>query len=212
MTTTTRQAYRAVLVTVFVLVFSIGMFAESRPAVLMTSPSPVARDLNGTLAELMRLTPATSQDLTKLQQQGGRLHWVTFWQGDKAQKGKMTAALQRNLQFAVPDLVHDAQASRGSLSTTFKLYRDLTAVCESLDSMLPPDAREGKTELTALSNDLSAMNRLKEELSSYIQRTAASMDREDARLVSSGQSPKKVIVDDNIPEKPLPRKRGSSNQ
>ena len=212
MTTTTRQAYRAVLVTVFVLVFSIGVFAESRPAAVSTSSSPVAHDLNTTLDELMRLTPATSQDLTKLQQQGGRLHWVTFWQGDKAQKGKMTAALQRNLQFAVPDLVHDAQASRGSLSTTFKLYRDLTAVCESLDSMLPPDAREGKTELTALSNDLSAMNRLREELSSYIQRTAASMDREDARLVSSGRSPKKVIVDDNIPEKPLPRKRGSSNQ
>ena len=212
MTTTTRQAYRAVLVTVFVLVFSIGMFAESRPAVVTTSPSPVARDLNGTLAALMRVAPTTSQDLTKLQQQGGRLHWVTFWQGDKSQKGKMTAALQRNLQFAVPDLVHDAQASGGSLSTTFKLYRDLTAVCESLDSMLLPGAREGKTELTALSNDLSAMNRLREELSSYIQRTAASMDREDARLVSSGRSPKKVIVDDNIPEKPLPRKRGSSNQ
>jgi hypothetical protein len=212
MTTTTRQAYRAVLVKVFVLIFSIGAFAESRPAAVSTSPSPVARDLNTTLAELMRVTPATSQDLTKLQQQGGRLHWVTFWQDDKAQKGKMTAALQRNLQFAVPDLVHDAQASGGSLSTTFKLYRDLTAVCESLDSMLPPGAREGKTELAALSNDLSAMNRLREELSAYIQRTAVSMDREDARLVSSGRSPRKVIVDDNIPQKPSPRKRGSSNQ
>jgi hypothetical protein len=212
MTTTTRQAYRAVLVKVFVLIFSIGAFAESRPAAVSTSPSSVARDLNATLAELMRVTPATSQDLTKLQRQGGRLHWVTFWQDDKAQKGKMTAALQRNLQFAVPDLVHDAQASGGSLSTTFKLYRDLTAVCESLDSMLPPGAREGKAELTALSNDLSAMNRLRDELSAYIQRTAVSMDREDARLVSSARSPKKVIVDDNVPEKPLPRKRGSSNQ
>ena len=60
MTTTTRRAYWGVLVMVFVLVFSIGLFAQSRPAAVSTSPSPVARDLNTTLAELMRASPATS--------------------------------------------------------------------------------------------------------------------------------------------------------
>jgi len=209
MATTARRAYWDVLVMVSVLVFSIGLFAQS-PASVSTSPSPVARDLNATLAELVRVAPATSQDLTNLQQQGGRLHWVTFWQGDKARKAKMTAALRRNLQFAVPDLIHDAKASGGSISTTFKLYRDLTVVCESLDSLLPPGSREGKTELTALRNDVSDMNRLREELSSYIEQTATSMD---AQLVSSaGRSPKRVIVDDNIPEKASPRKRRPSNQ
>jgi hypothetical protein len=212
MTTTTRWAYWGVLVMVFVLVFSIGLFAQPRPAAVSTSPSPVARDLNTTLAELMRAAPATSQDLTNLQQQGGRLRWVAFWRVDKAQKAKITAALRRNLQFAVPDLIRDAQASGGSISTTFKLYRDLTVVCESLDSLLPPSSREGETELTALSNDLSDMNRLREELSSYILQTTASMES-NAQLVSSaGRSPKRVIVDDNIPEKPSPRKRRPSNQ
>jgi uncharacterized protein YqkB len=212
MTTTTRWAYWGVLVMVFVLVFSIGLFAQSRSAAVSTSPSAVARDLNTTLAELMRAAPATSRDLTNLQQQGGRLHWVTFWRGDKAQN-KITAALRRNLQFAVPDLIYDAQASGGSISTTFKLYRDLTVVCESLDSLLPPGSREDKTELTALSNDLSDMNRLREELSSYIQQTTASMESKNAQLVSSaGRSPKRVIVDDNIPEKPSPRRRPPSNQ
>jgi hypothetical protein len=209
MATTARRAYWDVLVMVSVLVFSIGLFAQS-PASVSTSPSPVARDLNATLAELVRVAPATSQDLTDLQQHGSRLHWVTFWQGDKAHKAKMTAALRRNLQFAVPDLIHDAQASGGSISTTFKLYKDLTLVCESLDSLLPPDSQDGKTELTALRNDVSDMNRLREELSSYIEQTATSMD---AQLVSSaGRSPKRVIVDDNIPEKPSPRKRRPSNQ
>jgi len=209
MATTARRAYWDVLVMVSVLVFSIGLFAQS-PASVSTSPSPVARDLNATLAELVRVAPATSQDLTDLQQHGSRLHWVTFWQGDKAHKAKMTAALRRNLQFAVPDLIHDAKASGGSISTTFKLYKDLTLVCESLDSLLPPDSQDGKTELTALRNDVSDMNRLKEELSSYIEQTATSMD---AQLVSSaGRSPKRVIVDDNIPEKASPRKRRPSNQ
>ena len=209
MATTARRAYWDVLVMVSVLVFSIGLFAQS-PASVSTPPSPVARDLNATLAELVRVAPATSQDLTDLQQHGSRLHWVTFWQGDKAHKAKMTAALRRNLQFAVPDLIHDAKASGGSISTTFKLYKDLTLVCESLDSLLPPDSQDGKTELTALRNDVSDMNRLKEELSSYIEQTATSMD---AQLVSSaGRSPKRVIVDDNIPEKASPRKRRPSNQ
>jgi len=212
MTTTTRRAYWGVLAMVFVLVFSRGLLAQSKPAAVSTSPSPVARDLNSTLAELMRAAPATSQDLTSLQQ-GGRLHWVTFWRGEKTQKAQMTAALRRNLQFAVPALIHDARASGGSMSTTFKLYKDLTVVCESLDSLLPPGSHEGKSELKALSNDISDMNRLVEELSAYIQQTAASMESKNAQLVSSaGRSPKRVIVDDNIPEKPSPRKRPPANQ
>ena len=212
MTTTACRAYWGVLAIVFVLVFSTGLFAQSRPAAASTSPAPVARDLNSTLAELMHAAPATTQDLTNLQQPGGRLHRVTFWRGDQTQKTQMTAALRRNLQFAVPDLIHDAQASGGSISTTFKLYKDLTVVCESLDSLLPAGSRESK-ELTALRNDISDMNRLKEELSSYIQQTAAAMESKNAQLVSSaGRSPKKVIVDDTIPEKPSPTKHRPSNQ
>ena len=209
MTTTARQAYWGLLVRVFVLVFSMGLFAQTAAAI-SPSPSPVARDLNTILTELMRASPATSQDLTDLQQQRGMLHRVTFWRGDNAQKAKMTAALRRNLQFAVPDLIHDAQVSGGSISTTFKLYEDLTVVCESLDSLLPTGSREGTTELKALSNDISDMNRLRQELSSYIQRTAASMESKNAQLASSaGRSPKRVIVDDTTPS---PSKRHPSNQ
>jgi hypothetical protein len=211
-TTITRRTYWGVLTVVFVLVFSIGLFAQSRPAAASTSASSVARDLNATLAELMRAAPATNQDLADLQK-GGRLQWVTFWRGDKSHKAKMTAALSRNLQFAVPNLIHDAQASGGSISTTFKLYEDLTVVCESLDSLLPPGSREGKNELTALNNDFSDMNRLREELSSYIQQSVASIESKNPPLVSSaGRYPKRIIVDDNIPEKPSPRKRRPSNQ
>lgn len=212
MATTTRRAHWGLPVMVFVLVCSTGSFAQSRSAALSPSPAPVARDLNTILAELIRASPATSQDLTDLQESGGMLHRVTFWRGDKAQKAKMTAALRRNLQFAMPDLIHDAQASGGSISTTFRLYKDLTVVCGSLDSLLPSGSRESK-ELTALSNDISDMNRLTEELSVYIQQTATAMESKNGQLVSSaGRPPKKVIVDDTLPEKPLPSKRRVSNQ
>jgi len=133
MTTIARQAHCGLLVMVFVLVFSIDSLAQSRSTAVSPSSSPGARDLNAILAELMRASPATSQDLTDLQQPSGKLHRVTFWRGDNVQKARMRAALRRNLQFAVPDLIHDAQASGGTISTTFKLYKDLTVVCESLD-------------------------------------------------------------------------------
>jgi hypothetical protein len=210
-TTVTRRAYSGVLTVVFVLAFSIGLFAQSRPA----TASSVARDLNSTLAELMRLAPATIQDLdlANQQQQGGKLHWVTFWRGDRTNNAQMVEALRHNLQSAVPNLIHDMQASGGSISTTFKLYKDLTVVCESLDSLLPPSSRESKTELRALSNDLADINRLREELSSYIQRTAASIESKNPQLLSStGRSPKRVIVDEDIPEKPSPKQRSPSNQ
>jgi hypothetical protein len=211
-TAITRGTYWGILTTVFALIFSIGLSAQSRTATSSISASPTARELDSTLAELMRVAPAMNQDLANLQQQGGRLQWVTFWRGDKAQKAQMAAALRRNLQFAVPDLIHDAQASGGSISTTFKLYKDLTLVCESMDSLLPPASRYSKSELKALSNDLSDMNRLREELSSQIQQTAASMESKNAQLSSASRIPKKVIVDDNIPENPAPRKRRTSNK
>lgn len=208
-----RRAYWGVLTSVLALVFHSGLFAQSGPAAASTPASSVARDLNLTLAELTRLAPATNQDLADLQQQGGRLRWMTSWLEENAYKAKMTAALSRNLQFAVPNLIHDVQASGGSISTTFKLYEDLTVVCESLDSVLPPGSREGKNELTALNNDISDMNRLRGELSTYIQQTAASIQNNNPQLVSSaGRSPKRIVVDDTIPEKPAPKKRRPSNQ
>ena len=212
-TTIVRRAYWGVLTMVLMVIFSISLFAQSRPVAASTSASPVARDLNSTLVELMRVAPATNQDLDYLQQHSGRLHWVTFWRGDKADKTRMTTALRRNLQFAVPNLIHDAQASGGSISTTFELYKDLAVVCESLDSLLPPGSREGNRDLTALSNDLSDMSRLREELSSYIKRTAASTESKNPQLMSSsGTTVKRIIVDDTIPEKPAPKKHRPSNQ
>lgn len=208
-TTVTSRAYWSVVTVGFVLVFSIGSSAQARPA---EAPS-VARNLNSTLTELLRVAPATIQDLDLAhQQQGGKLHWVTFWRRDKVHNTELVDALRRNLQFAVPNLIHDTQASGGNLSTTFKLYRDLTTVCESLDSLFPLGSRANTPEFTALNNDLSTLNRLREELSFYIQQTAASIESKHPQLLSSaGQTPRKIIVDDNIPENSSPKNRRRTN-
>lgn len=206
-TTSTSRVHCGVLTVVSVLVFSVAMFGQSKSA------APIARDLNSTLADLMRVAPATTQDLTISQQQsGGMLHRVTFWRGEKTQNLQISEALRRNLQFAVPGLVHDTQASGGSISTAFKLYQDLTVVCESLDSLLPAGSR-GKPEWSALNNDLSDLSRLKEELSSYIQRTSVAIENRTPQPVSTtSHAPKRIIVDDNVPEKPVARKHRVTNQ
>ena len=137
MTTTTRQAHWGLLVMVFVLVFNVGLLAQSRSAAVSPSPSPVARDLNTILADLMRASPATSQDLTDLQHQGGRLRWVTLWRGDKGQKAKMTAALRQRLRDCPPDAGTSAGDDGG---TVFQSHARLSARCGSFENTRVPSS------------------------------------------------------------------------
>lgn len=207
---------RGALAVLLLTVFSLSLPAQSKLVSDYTSaasPAPAqARDLNSSLAELLRVAPASVQDLTDLHTQG-RFHWVTFWRSDSAHSAQVTAALRRNLQFAIPNLIHDVQTSAGSLSSTFKLYNDLNLVCESLDSLVSGQSHGSKAEYTALVNDLSDLNRIKENLSSYIQQTAASLESNHPEMVSSADhSPKKIIIDDNVPDKPKTKKHRSSNQ
>jgi len=201
------SAHRAWLTIAFVVTFSLSSFAQARQAVV------APRELPATLGELLRVSPATIQDLDILkQQQSGKLHRVAFWR-DKAD-AEMVEALRRNLEVVVPNLAQDAKASGGSVSTTFKLYQDLNAVCHSLESLLPRGS-ESKPELAALNNDLADMNRLKEELSAHIERVAALYESRNPMLFTSATSagrPVKKIVDDTVPDKPASKKRGTAGQ
>jgi hypothetical protein len=209
------RAFRqGALVVLLIAVFSLSLPAQSKLVSDYTSagsPAPApARDLNSSIAELLRVAPASVQDLTDLHTQG-RFHWATFWRKDSAHSAQVNAALRRNLQFAVPNLVHDVQTSGGTVSSTFKLYNDLNLVCESLDSLISGPSHGNKAESTALANDLSDLNRIKEDLSSYIQQSAASLESSHPELVSSGGPPKKIIIDDNVPDKPKVKKHRPSN-
>lgn len=201
---------RSALTIILTFVFSLGLWAQSRP-VSYNPPSSPARDLNSSLDELMRVAPATNQDLTGLPQPG-KLSWIMFWRRDTGHSTQVSAALRRNLESAVPNLVHETQASGGTIAATFKLYNDLSVVCESLDTLVSAGSRTNKPEYKALSNDLSDLNRIREDLSAYIQQTAASLESTHPELLSSAGHPKKIIVDDNIPDKPKTKKHRPSNQ
>ncbi|HLJ26995.1 MAG TPA: hypothetical protein VKY85_09835 [Candidatus Angelobacter sp.] len=202
------QVRRQALTIIFVFVFSLGSFGQSRLAATYDPALPGEHDLNSSLAELTRVAPATNQDLTSLHVSAGKIRRLEFWRRDSAHKAQIAVALRRNLQFAVPTLVRDTQASHGSISTTFKLYNDLSVVCESLDSLVSPGSRGNKEEYAALARDLSDLDRIREELSSHIQHTAALLESGNPSLVlSAGRAPKKIIVDDAVPEKRTLRKK-----
>ena len=201
---------RSALIIILIFVFSLGLWAQSRP-VAYNAPAAPARDLNSSLDELLRVAPATNQDLTGLPQPG-RFSWIMFWRRDTAHTAQVSAALRRNLESAVPNLVHETQASGGTIASTFKLYNDLSVVCESLDTVVSAGSRASKPEYKSLANDLSDLNRIREELSSYIQHTAASLESAHPELLSSAGHPKKIIIDDNIPDKPRTKKHRPSNQ
>jgi hypothetical protein len=201
---------RGAVTLILVVTFSLSVFAQTKAAAAAYKPAPtLPLQLNLTLADLTRVASRTNQDLASFHH-SRKFHWVAFWHKDSDQHSQVATALRRNLQFAVPNLIHDAQLSGGSISTTFKLYKDLSVVSESLDSLIPPGSREGH-DVAALNNDLSEMNRIKEELSSYIQQTAMSIESKNPQLVlSSGSFPKKIIIDDTTPEKPTKKRRSSS--
>jgi hypothetical protein len=82
--------------------------------------------------------------------------------------------LQRNLRYALPELVHNVQSSRGSMSTTFKLYDDVSLVCEAVDSLINASEAAGKkNEAAPLTDDYTALAKVRRSLSAYIQEASA---------------------------------------
>jgi hypothetical protein len=153
---------------------------------------------------LKRVAPATAQDLS-LYHPGGKFGRLAFWRRDNARLGRTAEAARRNLELAVPNLIHDAQESHGSISATFKLYKDLSLVGESLNTLVTPGDHVTKAESTALTQDLSDLNRIREALSSHFQQAAASLESV-SMMSSAGRPPKKIIIDDSTPEKPAAKK------
>jgi hypothetical protein len=188
-------------------------------------------DLNTALIDLDRVSQATQNDIANMHVEKWKSGWKPgFLKGNSHQAEAQQAAtsLQRNLAYALPGLIHDVQNSRGSLSTTFKLYDDVSLVCEAVDSLINASEAAGKkSEAAPLGEDYSALTRIRRSLSAYIQQASASWEnhgkapyaalsappvQQSPRAASpsaqssgprvvNDQGVKKIIVDDTVPEK-----------
>ena len=134
-------------------------------------------DLNAALISLDRVSQATQSDITNLHVE----KWKSGWKGGflkgsshQAEAQQAATSLQRNLHYALPELIHNVQNSRGSMSTTFKLYDDVSLVCEAVDSLINASEAAGKkSEAASLTDDYSALTRVRRSLSAYIQQASA---------------------------------------
>jgi hypothetical protein len=185
-------------------------------------------DLNSALVDLDRISQATQSDIATLHIEKWRSGWKNGFlkKGAQAQQAQQASgSLQRNLDNALPGLIHDVQTSRGSISTTFKLYDDLSLVCEALDSLITASESAGrKTEAASLADDYSALTRVRRALATYIQQASSAFESKGktpyaavaapsfqaAPQTNSASSPtvittqdgvRKIVIDDTVPEK-----------
>lgn len=158
---------------IFVMVFVLGynLAAQARNA------ETGRMDLNTALVSLDRVSQATQNDIANMHVENWKSGWKPgFMKGNSHQAEAQQAAtsLQRNLRYALPELVHNVQSSRGSLSTTFKLYDDVSLLCEAVDSLINASEASGKkNEAAPLLDDYTALAKVRRSLSGYIQQASA---------------------------------------
>jgi len=132
-------------------------------------------------------------------------------------------------------LINDVRNSRGSISATFKLYDDVSLVCEAVDSLISASEAAGKkSDAAPLVDDFSALARIRRSLSTYIQQASSAWETKGKapyaaiasptmqgapqvspsstpQVITDNQGVKKIIIDDTVPEKksaaPAPKKK-----
>ncbi len=178
---------------VLISLFSLTLPAQSRLPVRLQAVTAGRTDLNSTLIDLDRISRAVQNDIANLRVEKWRSGWKSgFLKGSpqKEQAQQAAGSLQRNLANALPGLLHDVQTSRGSVATTFRLYDDVSLVCETLDSLINASETAGrKSDVGALEEDYSALTRIRRSLSTYIQQSASTWETRGKMPVANLTAP-----------------------
>ena len=135
-------------------------------------------DLNTALISLDRVSQATQNDIANMHVESWKSGWkpgfMKSGNSHQAEAQQAATSLQRNLRYALPELIHNVQSSRGSMSTTFKLYDDVSLLCEAVDSLINASEAAGKkNEAAPLQEDYTALAKVRRSLSAYIQEASA---------------------------------------
>jgi hypothetical protein len=198
--------------------------AQKRKSTAVPQPAAaVASPMDSEMADLARVTAATQSDLADLKTDKHSFNWKTswrFWHRESSTSPKsqqIAESVQRNLRDAMPGLIQDVRTS-GSFTATFKLYNNLSVVCELLDPLADSTGAEGKNG--PLAKDSAAMGRIRQELATFVEQKAAALDATGkppypwtSTASSNGKAPKKIVIDDNVPErKPVTKRTVAAQQ
>jgi len=181
----------------------------SQPTVAPPVSYASMSQLNQFLAQLEQTRQMTQGDLAKLR--------VERWKTDSSTKRQVQGnvdSIQRNLQDALPEIVAQLRSSPESLSSTFKLYRNLSALYDVFSSVVESAGAFGsKDEFQSLENDLTSLDQARRSFGERMETITGAREAELARLRTQVQQQaepakptKKVIVDDELPKKPVKKK------
>lgn len=204
-----------------VLALSAGLAAQthrSRRASHHAYVAPARTDLNSSLTDLDRVAMSTYADISALNIDRWSGQWRPgFLRSTRQKEAEHTAeSVKRNLSDALPTLIADVRTTHGSVTSTFRLYHDLTLVGEAMDSLVSTAKFEGhQHESRGLVADCAELSRIRRNLTSYIEARAVTMDSRAATLASYSPAPRprppavrKIVIDDmsqTVPP-PAPRK------
>ena len=194
----------------------------SAPAPSTPPPSPA---LTSALNDLDRVTSTTEADIKNMGSgEESDRNWWKFWHTADSSRSsedeEAAASLRRNLHDAMPKLIQNARTS-GSFAATFRLYHNLSVVCELLDTLVKSQRSQDDESDTALANDAAAMGRVRQGLATYIEQAAVAMDTRNQYPPTTSnptstastptttastlttKPPTKIVVDDTIPVKKI---------
>ncbi len=184
------------------LVSSFVAAAQSGPAKPSVPPA-----LSAIVGEVQRTASSTNADLSRLQ--------IDKWKIDGSQRQQMQLvadSLKRNITTAIPGLISDVQAAPGSVSKSFKLYHNINVVYEFLNSLTEAAGAYGrKEEYEPLAADASALDKVRQSLSSYLEQSTVSLETQLSQTkaaLAQAQAPppakappRKIIVDNGATPK-----------
>jgi hypothetical protein len=201
------------VISILTFCLGLGAIGQQAPMPQQTQDTPQT-DLNTILLQVQKATSSANVNLGKLR--------IEKWKTDSQQKQQMQQvadSLQKNIANAVPGLVSDVQTSRGGVLASFKLYHNLNVVYEFLSSMAEAAGAYGKKEeYQPLEGDATALDTVRQNLSTYIEQAAGKMEAANRAAASSNAvqarqtvvpGRKVVVIDEN--DAP-PRKRPKSTK
>jgi hypothetical protein len=204
-----KNSLAAIVVISLSFAYGVNVSAQARGA-HRTQPADNGRmDLNSALISLDRVSQATQSDIANMHVENWKSGWKSGFLksgSHQAEAQQAATSLQRNLRYALPELIHNVQSSRGSMSTTFKLYDDVSLVCEAVDSLINASEAAGKkNEAASLADDYSALTKVRRSLSTYIQQASAQWE-------NHGKAPYAALSAPPVQQQPAPRQQQTVQQ
>jgi len=204
-----KNSVAAIVVISLSFAYGANLSAQAR-GVHRTQPADNGRmDLNSALISLDRVSQATQSDIANMHVENWKSGWKSGFLksgSHQAEAQQAATSLQRNLRYALPELIHNVQSSRGSMSTTFKLYDDVSLVCEAVDSLINASEAAGKkNEAASLADDYSALTKVRRSLSTYIQQASAQWE-------NHGKAPYAALSAPPAQQQPAPRQQQAVQQ